>query len=144
VKSKLLVDQESEKTWAIIFDPGEEAASGLLAFAEAQSIQAAHFTAIGAFSRAVLGYFDWQTKQYNRIPVEEQAEVVTLLGDIAIADGKPKLHAHAALAKRGGVMVGGHLIEGHVRPTLEVILSRAPTYLERKFDAASGIALIRI
>ncbi len=64
--------------------------SGLLAFAEKERITAAHFTAIGAFSRAVLGYFDWQTKQYNRIPEDDQAEVVTLLGDIAIADGKPK------------------------------------------------------
>jgi|SRR5271154_2357363 len=144
MKAKLLVDTEAEKTWAIIFDTGEEAMAGLVAFAEQESIGAGHFTAIGAFSRAVLGYFDWQTKQYARIPVDEQAEVVTLMGDIAVEKGKPKLHAHAALAKRGGVTVGGHFIEGHVRPTLEVVLSRSPAYLERKFDEASGIALIRI
>jgi uncharacterized protein len=144
MKAKLLVDSEVEKTWAIIFDTGEEAMAGLAAFAEKESISAGHFTAIGAFSRAVLGYFDWQTKQYARIPVDEQAEVVTLMGDIALEKGKPKLHAHAALAKRGGVTVGGHFIEGHVRPTLEVVLSRSPAYLERKFDEASGIALIRI
>lgn len=144
MKSKLLVDTEAEKTWAIIFETGEEAMAGLVAFAEKQSIESAHFTAIGAFSRAVLGYFDWETKQYARIPVDEQAEVITLLGDIAVEDGKPKVHAHAALAKRGGVTVGGHFIEGHVRPTLEVMLSRTPATLERKFDPASGIALIRI
>src|SRR5271154_6825978 len=104
MKSKLLVDTDSEKTWAIIFDTGEEAMAGLLSFAGKESIHAAHFTAIGAFSRAVLGYFDWQTKQYIRIPVDEQAEVVTLIGDIAVENGKPKLHAHSALAKRGGIM----------------------------------------
>lgn len=144
MKSKLLVDTAAEKTWAIIFETGDQAMAGLLAFAEQYRIPSAHFTAIGAFSSAVLGYFDWQTKQYIHIPVDEQTEVVTLIGDIAMQDGKPKVHAHAALAKRGGVTVGGHFIEGHVRPTLEVMLSRAPEYLERKFDQASGIALIRI
>jgi len=144
MNSKLLVNTESEQTWAIIFDSGEEVMAGLLSFAKQQSIAAAHFTAIGAFSRAVLGYFDWQTKQYLRIPVDEQAEVVTLIGDIALEKGEPKVHAHASLAKRGGVMVGGHLLEGHVRPTLEVMITRSPAHLERKFDAASGIALIRI
>lgn len=144
MKSKLLVDDDSEKTWAVVFDIGEEAMSGMVSFAQKQSITAGHFTAIGAFSRAVLGYFDWQTKQYSRIPVDEQAEVVTLIGDIATEDGKPKVHAHAALAKRGGVTVGGHFIEGYVRPTLEVMLTESPKYMERRYDAASGIALIRL
>jgi uncharacterized protein len=144
LKSKLLVDTEAEKTWAIIFDTSEETMAGLLSFAQKESITAAHFTAIGAFSRALLGYFDWQTKQYTRIPVDAQVEVVTLIGDVALEKGKPKLPAHAALAKRGGVTVGGHVIEGQVRPTLEVVLTRSPAHLERKFDKASGIALIRI
>ena len=144
MKSKMLVQSPSEQTWAVIFDTGEEAMAGLLEFARRQSITAAHFTAIGAFSKAVLGYFDWEAKQYRRIPVEEQAEVVTLIGDIAMEGDKPKVHAHAALAKRGGVMAGGHLIEGYVRPTLEIVLSKSPKHLERVFDPESRIALIKI
>ena len=144
MRSKLLVDSPSEKTWAVIFEKGEEAMGGLLEFAGKQSAGAGHFTAIGAFSKAVLGYFDWETKQYRRIPVDEQVEVVTLLGDIALENGKPKVHAHAVLAKRGGVTAGGHLLEGHVRPTLEVVLSQSPEYLERRFDPDSGIALIKV
>jgi predicted DNA-binding protein with PD1-like motif len=144
MKSKLLVESPSGQTWAVIFDTGEEAMAGLLEFARGQSITAAHFTAIGAFSKAVLGYFDWDAKQYRRIPVDEQAEVVTLIGDIALDGDQPKVHAHAALAKRGGVMVGGHLIEGYVRPTLEIVLSESPKHLERAFDPESRIALIKI
>jgi len=144
VKSKLLVESPSEHTWAVIFETGEEAMAGLLAFAGQESIGAAHFTAIGAFSKAVLGYFDWESKEYRRIPMDEQVEVVTLMGDIALEQGKPKVHAHAVLAKRGGVTVGGHLLEGHVRPTLEVVLSKSPKSLERSFDPESGIALIKI
>jgi uncharacterized protein len=142
VRSKVLIEAP-EKTWALIFETGDEAMSGLTAFARENSISSAHFTAIGAFSRAVVGYFDWEMKQYNRIPVDEQVEVVTLMGDIALQDTKPAVHAHVALAKRGGVMVGGHFLEGHVRPTLEIVLSASPKHLERKFDEQSGIALIR-
>lgn len=144
MKSKLLAQAAAEKSWVIVFDSGEEAMSGLQSFANEHSITAAHFTAIGAFSRAVLGYFDWETKQYDRIPVDEQVEVVMLAGDIALEKGKPKVHAHAVLAKRGGITVGGHVLEGHVRPTLEMMLSASPKHLERKFDEQSGIALIRL
>lgn len=143
MKSKLLSDTASEKSWVVVFDTGDEAMGGLLAFARDQQVTAAHFTAIGAFSRAVLGYFDWQSKQYQRTPVDEQVEVVSLVGDIAQEGENPKIHAHAALAKRGGTMSGGHLLEGHVRPTLEVVVTASPKRLERKFDQASGIALIR-
>lgn len=143
MRSKLLADEEFEKTWVLVFNTGDECMAGLLAFARKHSIEAAHFTAIGAFSRAGLGYFDWQTRNYSRIPVEEQVEVVSLSGDIAMQEEEPKVHAHAALAKRGGVMVGGHLLEGHVRPTLEVVLTESPKHLERRFDESSGIALIR-
>jgi len=118
--------------------------SGLLAFARQQSIQAAHFTAIGAFSKAVLGYFDWEKKEYLHIPVDEQVEVVSLIGDIALEKGEPKVHAHSVLGKRGGITAGGHLLEGHVRPTLEVVLTKSPAHLARAFDPESGIALIKI
>lgn len=128
----------------IVFETHDEVMAGLLSFAAAQSISAAHFTAIGAFSRAVLGYFDWKIKEYSRIPVDEQVEVVTLMGDIAQQGQDPKVHAHATLAKRGGVTVGGHLLEAFVRPTLEVVLTEVPEHLERDFDPASGIALIRL
>lgn len=144
MRSKLLVETGAEKSWVIVFDIGGEAMHGLLDFAVHQKITAAHFTAIGAFSRAELGYFDWQTKKYESIPVDEQVEVVTIIGDIALEDAKPKVHAHAVLAKRGGVTVSGHLMEGHVRPTLEVVLTQAPKNLERRFDATSGIALIKL
>jgi predicted DNA-binding protein with PD1-like motif len=144
VKSKLLADLENEKSWVIVFETQDEVMTGLLSFAVAQSVSAAHFTAIGAFSRAVLGYFDWKIKEYSRITVDEQVEVVTLMGDVVLQGQKPKVHAHATLAKRGGVTVGGHLLEGFVRPTLEVVLTQVTEHLERHFDEASGIALIRL
>jgi uncharacterized protein len=60
--------------------------------------------------------------KYKRIAVDEQVEVLSLLGDVAVTDREPSLHLHAVLGKSDGNVVGGHLIEANVRPTLEVIL----------------------
>src|SRR5439155_3543419 len=133
-----------ERTYAVIFDTGEEVASGLRRFALDNQLGAARFTAIGAFSRVTLGYFDWQPKNYQKIPVDEQVEVLSLIGDVALDGTQPKIHAHVVVGKRDGSAHGGHLLEAYVRPTLEVILVESPNYLARSFDPVSGLALIDI
>jgi hypothetical protein len=107
-------------------------------------LSAAEFTGIGAFSAAVLGYFDWQRKDYTRIPVDEQVEVLSLTGNIALADGEPKLHPHVVVGKADGSAHGGHLLEAHVRPTLELIVTESPAHLQRRSDPETGLALIRL
>lgn len=143
VKSKL-VDDSSQKTYVLIFETGDDPMKGLLSFAKENGITAAHFTGIGAFQDATLGYFAWEKKDYLRNPVNEQVEVVSLAGDIATEKGQPKVHAHVAVGKRDGSTMSGHLLEAHVRPTLEVVLQVSPAHLQREMDPESGLALIRI
>ena len=144
MRSKLLADDDGERRFAVIFETGEEVVEGLTRFAQEQGLRASSFTAIGAFREAVLGYFDWEKKDYDRIPVKDQVEVLALVGDIALQDGKPRLHAHVVLGRRDGSACGGHLLEARVRPTLEVILTESPSYLERRHDPQSGLSLIRV
>jgi uncharacterized protein len=82
-------------------------------------------------------------RKYAPIPIDEQAEVLSLLGDIADEDGEPLVHAHAVLGLRDGTTRGGHLLEAHARPTLEVLLTESPEFLERRHDPATGLSLIR-
>ena len=139
-----LIDRQN-RVYAVIFATGEDPVAGLTRFAEAEQLDAASFTAIGAFSEATLGYFEWQKKDYERIPVREQTEVLSLLGDIAREEGGGrKVHAHVVLGKRDGSAVGGHLLAAAVRPTLEVVLDASPGCLKRRHDPASGLALIKI
>lgn len=130
------------RTFALVFDAGDEAAAGLAAFCRREGVAAAHFTAIGAFSGCVLGYFELDRKDYKRIPVREQVEVVSLVGDVALLDGEPKVHAHVVVAKSDGTAVGGHLLEARVRPTLEVVLEESPAALRRTPNPEFGLALI--
>jgi uncharacterized protein len=129
---------------AVVFETGEDAVAGLTRFGEEHAIGAASVSAIGAFSEATLGYFDWNRKDYERIEVREQVEVLSLLGDFAFDGEHVKLHAHAVLGRRDGSTRGGHLLAAKVRPTLEVIVTQSPSYLARAHDPQSRLALIRL
>ena len=137
-----VIHDGAQRTWAVVLDKGDEAVGVLTAFAREQRLGAAHFTAIGAFSDVTLGYFDREKRDYTKIPVAEQVEVLSLIGDVALDRGDPKLHAHVVVGKRDGTAHGGHLLAGRVWPTLEVILTDSPGHLRRRTDHESGLALI--
>lgn len=142
MKTKLINDGD-EKTFALVFDTGDEVVAGLLAFAKERKLAASHFTGIGACERVTLGFFELGRKDYKKIPINEQVEVMSLVGNIALEEGgQPKVHAHVVVGKADGTAHGGHLLEAHVRPTLEVILVESPVPLRRKMNAEVGLALI--
>lgn len=135
--------EQHPRTYIVVLSTGEELASGLKQFASDQKLGGSSFKAIGAFSSVKLGWFDWKTKQYRpSVTLDEQVELVSLIGDIALADGQPKVHAHVVVAKSDGTAHGGHLMEAHVRPTCEVVLTENPEKLHKKLDPESGLALI--
>jgi uncharacterized protein len=142
--SKLIHEGGSEKTFALVFDTGDEVVSEITNFAKENALDAATLTAIGAFCDATLGYFDIEKKEYEKIPVQEQVEVLSLIADIALNEEEPELHAHVVLGRRDGTTRGGHLLEAHVRPTLEVVLTESPDHLKKKTDEQTGLALINI
>ena len=134
---------DNPSTFAVIFETGDELASGLKRFAEEQNLAGSSFKAIGAFSRVKLAWFNWESKQYQpSVDLNEQVELVSLIGDIALKDGKPEVHAHVVVAKSDGTAHGGHLQEAQVRPTCEVVLTESPRSLQKQVDPASGLALI--
>jgi len=133
--SKLIHDTAGAQTFALILETGDEVIACLEGFANEKGLRAADFKAIGAFSRTTLAFFDWEEKSYLPIEVNEQVEVASLSGDIAIGSvGKPAVHVHAVLGKRDGAAVAGHLLSATVRPTLEVILTESPRHLRKRFD----------
>lgn len=143
MESKLLHEQSGQRTFAIVLKTGEEVFSSLSEFARRERISAARLTAIGALSDVELKYFDWDSKTYQKIPVREQVEVASLVGDVALSpQGEPALHAHIVLGRRDGSALAGHLGSARVRPTLEVILIESPAHLRKRLDAESGLALI--
>jgi predicted DNA-binding protein with PD1-like motif len=145
MKSAKISGEAGLETRVAILESGEEALTTLTKFANDAGITAASLTAIGAFERATVGWFDFEKKTYKKIEVAEQCEVLSAIGDIAVGDdGKASLHVHVVLGLADDTTRGGHLLEGRVRPTLEVVVADTPAHLRRKKQPDLGIALIDI
>jgi len=136
------VSSGRQNTFVLVFAKGEEVIRELTDFARANRLSASHFSAIGAFADVVLGYFERERRDYKRITIAEQVEVLSLVGDIALKDDEPKVHAHVVVGKADGTAHGGHLLEARVWPTLELVLTESPKHLRRRSDAETGLALI--
>ncbi len=145
--SKPIHEENGEKTFALVFSPGDHVISQLLDFATTHALDASRFTGIGGFSQVTLGYFELDKKDYKHIDINEQVEVLSLVGNIAIVrenNGQPKIHAHVIVGKSDGTAWGGHLLQAKVRPTLEIMLVESPRHLSRYSDPKTGLALLDI
>jgi predicted DNA-binding protein with PD1-like motif len=142
MQHKLLHATDGLRTFAVVLSAGDEPVASLQRFAHDHGISGAQLTGIGALSRVTLGYFDWDRKEYDRIVLDEQVEVLTLAGNIGRKDGEPALHAHIVVGRKDGSACGGHLLDAAVRPTLEVMVIETPRHLWRRLDDATGLALI--
>ena len=144
MQARLINQAGQQRTFVVVLESGDEVMACLKQFVEREKVEAAQLTAIGAFERAVLGYFDWASKGYQRIPIDRQTEVAAFIGDVAHGpDDKPSLHVHCVLGGNNGQAFAGHLLEGHVRPTLEIVLTDSPVHLRKRHDPESGLALIK-
>ncbi|OLE51858.1 MAG: hypothetical protein AUG51_21020 [Acidobacteria bacterium 13_1_20CM_3_53_8] len=141
MKAKLL-NEEGARTFALVFDTGDEFVSGLLDFARREKLASAHFAGIGAFERLTFGFFELEKKEYKKIGVNEQVEVLSLAGNIALYENELRVHAHVLVGKQDGTAHGGHLFEAHVRPTLELFLTELAVPLRRRMNEEVGIPLI--
>jgi uncharacterized protein len=141
MKAKVVEDADVV-TYVAICDPGDEAVSALTEFARSERLEASQITAVGAFEHATVGWFDPAARDYRRIPVDEQCEVLSLIGDIAEGQDGPILHMHVVLGLSDGTTRGGHLLEGRVYPTLEVVVTEAPAQLRKIMRPDVGIPLI--
>jgi len=141
MKSEVVEDADVV-TYVVVCDPGDEAVAALNQFARSEDLEAAQITAVGAFSRATVGWFDRVTKDYRRIRIDEQCEVLSLIGDVAEGRDGPIVHVHVVLGLSDGTTRGGHLLEGRVFPTLEVVVTETPALLRKVMNPDIGIALI--
>lgn len=142
MRVRLLSENAGVKHYAIILAKGDEVMSGLTDFARQNKVTSASFTAIGAFSHATVAWFDDGRKEFKLIPIEQQVELVSMIGDIALVNDQPAVHTHVALASSDGSVRGGHVINAFVFPTLELFMTVYPTPLHKESDKATGLKLI--
>lgn len=145
MRCRLLTDHHGTRTFAVAMESGDRLVERLTGFAVEEELAAAEFTAIGALAWARLGYFDWGTKGYREISIDDQVEIASMNGRITKPEGgedEPHLHVHCVLGRQDGAAVAGHLFEAEVRPTAELFVTDSPTELHRCTDPESGLEVI--
>jgi predicted DNA-binding protein with PD1-like motif len=126
-------------TYVVRFEDGEVFPDKFLEFLSARSIAGGSFTGIGAMQRTRIAFFDVEKREYIDADIDEQVEVLALVGNAALHGGEPLVHAHITLGRRDYTVLGGHLRHGIVRPTLEVTLRVISEPLERTVDPEYGL-----
>jgi predicted DNA-binding protein with PD1-like motif len=116
--------RSSGRTYRINMVKGDEIISGLLEFGEKNHIKNGHFSGLGAIDKATLRWSDPVNKGSKKTEINEEAEVVSLVGSIAMdKDGKPTVHAHTVVALGDGTTRGGHLMSAQVSIIAEVFVT---------------------
>jgi uncharacterized protein len=141
MKAKVVEDGDLV-TYVVVCDPGDEAVEALTQFARSERLEAAQISAVGGFERATVGWFDRDAKDYRRIEVDQQCELLSLLGDVAEGEDGPIAHMHVVLGLSDGSTRGGHLLEARVFPTLEAVVTENPARLRKVMRPDLGCALI--
>lgn len=137
-----VLSYQGGRKFVLVFGTGDEVATGLLNFAHENNVKTAFFVGVGACQKVTLGFFDLEKKDYEKRTVNEQVEVMSIIGNIASYEAEPKIHAHIVIGKRDSTAHGGHLIEAVVRPTLEIFVTESPKELIRTLDAETNLPLI--
>jgi uncharacterized protein len=132
------------QTFLLVFDPADDVVPEIDRFARAERVGAARLTGVGALSQTTLGYFRRETRSYEPIAIDEQVELLSLVGDITLKDDQPLLHAHAVIGHRGGGTSGGHLIAARVWPTLELFVDAYPAKVVKQQRPELGLAVIDV
>ena len=122
----------------------EHAADAVMEVLRREKVTYSSLTGLGAVRWAKFAYYDATTKSYVEHAIEEQMEVISLVGNTTLRDGAPFIHWHVALARHDMSMIGGHFLDAIIRPTLEIWLRRESAEVHRIFDEGSGLALMEL
>ena len=140
--TKTTSQRSSGRSFILAFDLDDNFLEAMQQFLSEMRVASATFYGIGGFRRATLAYYDMEAKRYLPIEVDEQVEVVSLIGNVATYQAAPRIHAHCAVGHRDGHVTGGHLLAAVVRPTLELVVEELAADLRRSDRPEIGIPLL--
>lgn len=134
---------EVSEVLVVKLEKGEDLLEALSSIVKKENIKAGFFTGIGALNKVKMGIF--VEGKYEEITIEDELEIVSLLGNVSLKDGKPFVHAHITVSRRDGTAFGGHLLPGSIiSVTCEIFLVKLKESLERRFDEELKLYLLNL
>ena len=126
------------------FLSGEHVLAPLLGWLTREDVRFATLTGLGAVSGATVSYWNADTQQYETHEMTEQMEVVSLIGNVTLRDGEPFVHAHVGLGRSDLSVIGGHVNDLVVHPTLEVSIVPGAKPVHRALDESCGLYVMQL
>jgi len=125
-------------------DHNKDLLEELTSVCEAEGVKLATVTALGAVRKARIGFYNQQTREYEFVELEEPLEILSLVGNVSLRDGRPMVHAHITLGTEAGTAYGGHLAPGTVVFACEFVLRVLEgAEFVRQYDGDTGLPLWR-
>lgn len=122
---------------------GDDLLATLTRLCAEENIRLGKVQAIGAVSKARVGFFIQESKEYSVLDFDYPLEIISLQGNVSIKDGVPFIHAHIALMNSEGKMMGGHLMEGTEIFSCEYVINEymaeKDESFNRKTDEETGL-----
>ena len=128
--------------YIIRLERGNEILQSLKEFCEKNEIKCGYFTGIGALDSVELAHYFVDTKKYSSQKIEKPLEIVNLTGNVTTMGDEVYLHCHITLSDEEMHAIAGHLKEGRISATCEIVLVQLSDTVNRKFDEKIGLNLM--
>jgi predicted DNA-binding protein with PD1-like motif len=123
-------------------DHGADLLEALTGICVENDISLGRVEALGAVQKARIGFYDQAKREYEFATLDQPLEILCLVGNVSIKDGRPIIHAHITLSDHAGAAFGGHLASGTIVFACEYVIQEiAGKTLERGFDEETGLPL---
>lgn len=131
-------------SYLLRFDRDEELIGSLEEFCKAEKIKSGFLHGLGGVTHATLGYYDLEKKKYFFRDCDDVVEIISLNGNITLAEGRPFVHLHGTLGNKKLETVAGHIKSLTIGGTAEIFLNVFEARVERSFDEKTGLNLLEI
>ncbi|MCH7604475.1 DNA-binding protein [Patescibacteria group bacterium] len=132
---------KDNRTYILRIDKGEDVIEEVTKFCNAETIQAGFFRAIGAASEITISWYNVHKKEYTDRHIQEDLEIISVTGNVAMLKGKSYVHAHGCLSNEAMEPVAGHIKQLRVAATCEVVLEALQGTVEREYSEEIGLNL---
>ena len=115
--------QKGEKGWSVRLDIDQPLFASLEKIAVEHHWKSGFIWGLGALKNCELGFYHLHQKTYDRKMFKDEAELLSLTGNLAMLDDKPFFHLHAVLGGSDFKCFGGHLFSADIAVTCELFFS---------------------
>jgi predicted DNA-binding protein with PD1-like motif len=130
------------KTFMGRLPKGTDLLTELTEFLEKKGIKSGTVKGIGAIEYGVVGFYNQLKKEYIKIDIQKPMEVLGLIGNVSLKEGRPFPHCHVVLGDEKGDVKGGHLMEGCRVFAFEFVIKQFEgSALVRGFDEETRLPL---